>query len=60
MKVCMYLSEEDAKEAIQIYIKAFIERFQSLIIDFSNDTSKADQFTSLQKKLTNIEKELFY
>mmetsp|Transcript_27557 Transcript_27557/g.20698 ORF Transcript_27557/g.20698 Transcript_27557/m.20698 type:complete len:97 (+) Transcript_27557:334-624(+) len=58
-KISHYLSEEDSKEALSAYLTAFIERFTQLIVNHSNDSANAEQFTVLQKKLTFLEKELF-
>lgn len=59
MKICEYLTEEDAKEAMGVYQKAFLERFTNMIIDYSNCANNQEQFSTIQKKLTNVERELF-
>ena len=64
IKLCECMSEEQAKEAIELYQKVFVDRFGNLILDHSNQTAEAlaqaEDFSGLvAKKLTNVEREIF-
>lgn len=39
IKLCESMSEEQAKEAVELYQAVFVERFAKLIIDHSNQTT---------------------
>jgi len=58
-KICEYLAESDVKETLTLYLDVFIERFSKLVIDYSNNSNQTEQFSGVQKKLTNLERELF-
>ena len=58
IKISENMAEDQAEEAMSIYLEVFIDRFAKLIIDQSNST-QAEQFSGVTKKLTNIERELF-
>ena len=58
------MNQEQAKEAVELYLAVFVDRFSKLIIDHSNQTAEglaqAEDFSgTLAKKLTNLEKEIF-
>ena len=36
VKICQNLGEEQAKEAIQLYMQVFIDRFSNMVVDHSN------------------------
>ena len=64
VKICQNLGEEQAKEAIQLYMQVFIDRFSHMVVDHSNQTAagiaQAEDFSSsVAKKLTNLEREVF-
>ena len=64
IKICESMSEEQAKEAVQLFQNVFVDRFSKLVVDQSNQTTQglqqAEDFSgTMAKKLTNIEKELF-
>ncbi len=64
LKICENLGDEQAKEAISIYLQVFIDRFAKLVVDHSNQTSsglaQAEDFSSvIAKKLTNVEREIY-
>jgi hypothetical protein len=39
IKICEILGEEQAKEAISLYMQVFIDRFASMVVDHSNQTA---------------------
>ncbi|CDW84865.1 UNKNOWN [Stylonychia lemnae] len=58
-KICEYMAESDVKDTLVVYLNVFIERFGKLVIDYSNNSNQTEQFSGVQKKLTNLERELF-
>ena len=40
VKLCESMSEEQAKEAISLYLDVFVERFGTLVVDHSNQTTQ--------------------
>ena len=61
MKLCMYYDPDNVKDLLQVYSKAFINRFIRIIIDTadSSEVQHNDKFSTDMKKLTNLEREIF-
>jgi hypothetical protein len=59
MKICAFVTEEEAKECMTIYQKAFIQRFTKMVYEYSNNSTDTEQFTINIKRLTHLERELF-
>jgi len=70
LKLCALYPDETAIETTDVFIKAFIERFSQITLDFSlsqtvtgvnqgTNTASADQFTTAIKRLTLLEREIF-
>lgn len=59
-RMCEFLQETNLVEDImKIYQKVFLDRFFSLVLDHSNNSTKTEQFSQVLRKLTNLERELF-
>ena len=47
------------EESLKIFQKVFLDRFFSLVLDHSNNSTKTEQFSQVLRKLSNLERELF-
>jgi hypothetical protein len=59
-RICEFLQESNlVEDSMSIYQKVFLDRFFSLVLDYSNNSTKTEQFSQVLRKFSNLERELY-